>query len=164
MNQFFGSILTVLYYIGLPFWLPATWLLRALKPLYYFLAFLALPFIYLSRFIAYLVTWPFLFLARFETLYIYVGVASLVGIVTGCLVYGVLQILSSVLRLSSDELEPEVPKRTVASYRAARRKRKGKNSKDALMSPVYLSRSEKESNTQLGLLSQTILEEDDSDF
>lgn len=86
------------------------------------------------------------------------------GIATGGVVYGILQLLVSVFHLDFEERTPEVPKRTVASYRAARRKKKANESKDAVTPPMSLSRSEKESNAPLGLLSQTILEEEDSDF
>ncbi|KAI9714903.1 MAG: hypothetical protein M1820_000192 [Bogoriella megaspora] len=164
MNPLLSFILTILYYLILPVWLILFWLYRAVRPVYHALAFLVLPVVYVGHFLQYLVTLPFYFLAQFETLYIYLGVASLVGLVTGVTVYVILQLISSVFGLYAEEEKSELPKRTVASYRAARRKKKLGNVRDSIMSPVYLSRSEKESNTHLGLLSQTILEEDDSDF
>ena len=66
MNQYISLFLDVLYYILLPIWLVATWLAGAFKPLYNVLAFLALPLLYLSRFMMFLVTQPFRFLAKFE--------------------------------------------------------------------------------------------------
>ena len=68
------------------------------------------------------------------------------------------------LHLDQEEHTPEMPKRTIASYRAARRKRKEASLAKSDLAPIYVSRSEKESSTPFGLLSQTILEENDSDF
>ncbi|KAI9661760.1 MAG: hypothetical protein M1821_008999 [Bathelium mastoideum] len=164
MNQYLRLALAALYYISLPVWITIIWLYKVIKPLYHVLVFFALPFIYLGRFMLFLISWPFFVLAKFETLYIYIGVASLVGIATGTVIYGILQILSSALHLESEESTPEMPKRTVASYRAARRKRKEQNSIGTASPPVYITKSEREGSTPLGLLSQTILEENDSDF
>lgn len=61
--------------------------------------FAAAPLVHIGYFVSYGCWWPFHFLAKFETLYIFFGVATLVGIITGTSLHYVSTFLASVLKI-----------------------------------------------------------------
>ncbi|KAL2067853.1 hypothetical protein VTL71DRAFT_15951 [Oculimacula yallundae] len=147
------------YYVSLPiatiFWLTIACLL---------------PFINLA---SYVLSWFFLpltFLAKFETLYIYLGVAAAIGLVTGSILHFSSSLLVSVLNLTP---VPEETGRSAASVRAAREQKKldeaweripSKNETGLLRNDPEMEKfAEWLEKGDQGVLGQTILEEDDSD-
>lgn len=107
-----------------------------------------------------------------QTVYIYLGVAALVGVLGGLTVRGVYGVLRKLLRLDA---RPVVPKgRTVKQYREEKRQQKLKDEPPALasthttrpLSPgsVSMSDSSRRGRRQKTLLNQIIHEEDDSEF
>ncbi|KAL1642051.1 hypothetical protein SLS58_005639 [Diplodia intermedia] len=138
-------------------------LLTILSPLYYALQFVLLPFIYLAHFTWHAVVFPFVMLAKLETLYVYLGVAGIVGVTTGGMLYLSFSVLKTALNLDSHE---EFSGATAAEYRAARRKKK------ASQRNIGASVSTDSSGRLRGnvpskkrdLLSQTILEEGGADY
>lgn len=113
-------------------------------------------------------------LAKFETLYIYLGVAAVIGLVTGSILY-----LSSTVLVSLFDLTPtpEEKGRTAASVRAAREKKKLEqvwqdsqvkdedgNWRNDISTEKYAEWLEKNATQRgdhHGLLGLTILEEED---
>ncbi|KAK5169250.1 hypothetical protein LTR04_005993 [Oleoguttula sp. CCFEE 6159] len=163
--------ITLLYYIVWPIIKLLHLLLVLLTPIYHGLAFLLQPIGYLGSFVGSALGYPFVLLARFETMYIYVGVAILVGIITGGVLHGLFTFAAGALRIRGAETKAKGP--TAAQHRAARRRKKlqfqppnplmSAYSASGLLSPS-LSKSDREGLSQRGLLAQTIAEEDDSDF
>jgi hypothetical protein len=112
-------------------------------------------------------------LNRLQTLYIYLGVAAVIGLLTGSILH-----LSSTIILSLFNLSPgpEKSSRSAASVRAAREQKKledawqSSSSKggDSSLEKRYAEWLEKDVGKRRGsggLIGQTILEEDDdSDF
>lgn len=102
-----------------------------------------------------------------QTLYIYLGIAAIVGIALGVFVSFVYNLLRKPLGLDQ---EPQPPGRTAKEYRIEQRKRKAKAEAPLVtagyLSPSYLSMSDgmRKGNRGKGLLSQTIMEEVDSDY
>ncbi|EKD13524.1 uncharacterized protein L3040_008609 [Drepanopeziza brunnea f. sp. 'multigermtubi'] len=151
-----------LYYLFVPF-----------TTLFWSIVACLAPVLHLVNYVLSACLLPVKFLAKFETLYIYLGVAALVGLVTGSVLYA----LSSVL-VSMFSLKPvaEERGRSAASVRAAREQKKLHKLENAWQSSTFKSedlnaRSEPSlekyaewlEKTDQGLLGQTILEEDDSD-
>lgn len=99
-----------------------------------------------------------------KTLYVYFGTASLIGCITGTIIFVIFRFLSSTLKIDA----PIVPKepeqgRTAAEYRAARRvKREEPIDHSPSATPVVLKKVA--GPRRRGLLSQAIIEEEDSDF
>ncbi|KAL3425612.1 hypothetical protein PVAG01_02402 [Phlyctema vagabunda] len=157
-------ITSILYYTFLPVITVFGWLLIPLAPLLhlgsYFLATAMLPL---------------RIAAKFETLYIYLGVAAFVGLFTGSLLH-----LSSTMLVSVFNLHPtpEEPGRSAASVRAAREKKKldeawlssasmpvgepTRLNSDTSMQK-WLEKDAGRRREDTGVLGQTILEEDDDD-
>lgn len=102
-----------------------------------------------------------------QTLYIYLGIAALVGITLGLLISLIAGSLNKILGL---EPESTPPGRTAKQYREARRKQRVKAEAPLMspgyISPGYLSLSDgmRKGNRGKGLISQTIMEEVDSDY
>ncbi|KAK3079136.1 hypothetical protein LTS18_005653 [Coniosporium uncinatum] len=168
-------VLTVLYYllyaIIWPIWKLLQSLLVIARPLLYVLQFLSLPFVYFAAFVGEGFAIPFRFLAKFESLYIYLGVAGVIGLVAGSILHFSYAFLAGALNLHS--INDETPQgRTIAEYRAARRKKlDGPLYSPISSSPLYSKVSSQVSSlkpdlakrNRQGTLTQTILEEDDSD-
>ena len=110
-----------------------------------------------------------------QTLYIYFGVAILVGAITGVVLHFMFQWISKGLGL--DISSEEQAKVTIASYRAGRAQKKAaqgdqglnlhlktdNNDQTLVLENSDLARLKSESlRSPIGLLSTTILEEDDS--
>ncbi|KAG9621073.1 hypothetical protein KCU64_g21489, partial [Aureobasidium melanogenum] len=109
-----------------------------------------------AQLLAYCALVPLRFLQKFETIYIYLGVASITGISCGLLLHFIYSFLHSNLHLAS---EPAVRGPTSRQYRASRRR------KEAMLSPTLSMSSvlDTPGAGRYGLLAQTIHEED-SDF
>ncbi|KAK4543153.1 hypothetical protein LTR36_005931 [Oleoguttula mirabilis] len=173
---YLANALTILWYIcwpvGMLLYYLAVAVLFVLKLLYRPAGFLLQPFVYLGRFIVACLIAPFQLLVRFETLYIYLGVAAIAGLTVGLAVSYAYGSLSSLLRLGS---EPEsAPGRTAKEYRVAKRTEKAKLEaplmtagahSPAAVSPSHMSMSDsaRKARRSKGLLNQTIMEVD-SDY
>ncbi|KAF2719865.1 hypothetical protein K431DRAFT_286346 [Polychaeton citri CBS 116435] len=96
-------VFLLVYYIAF-FLYKATVLI--LRPLH----FLALPLILIGRFTAACFIFPFHFLARFETIYIYLSTASLVGLAIGAIVALLYNTLYTTLDLSSSNSTRSLPR------------------------------------------------------
>jgi hypothetical protein len=157
-----------------------------LSPICTLAAFLLLPFIHLAHVFAAIVAFPFQvkWLERIEvtmaigrvtapskllqTLYIYLGTATLIGCLTGGILFAIFNFVSSTLNIDQPRSSPPKQGRTAAEFKAARRERQ---QKAAAFPTVVLEKpptpvlSEKLSTPRRrGLLSQTIDEEEDSDY
>ncbi|XMA12394.1 hypothetical protein WAI453_005185 [Rhynchosporium graminicola] len=154
------SVLTgAFYYTSLPiatvFWLTIACLL---------------PFINLASYILSWILLPMTFLAKFETLFIYLGAAAAIGLVTGSMLHFTSNLLVSVLNLTAVPVETG---RSAASIRADREKKNHDQAWDRIptKNETGLLRNDPEMEKfaewlekgDQGLLGQTILEEDDSD-
>ncbi|OCK98042.1 uncharacterized protein K441DRAFT_604801 [Cenococcum geophilum 1.58] len=162
--DYLAATLTVLYYILYPIVKLVQWLLIALSPLWYAVQFFLLPLTHLGHVLLGTFLFPFhpQLLSNIETIYIYLGVAGLIGFVAGGFIHLCFGFLSAVLNIDSTAGNTQEKGRTAASYRAARRKKK-MQSLDYPLSPPLL-KTEETIQPQRGLLSQTIIEEEDSDF
>lgn len=180
----------ICYPIAVVLWYLAVVALFVLNLLYRPVAFLLQPIVYLGRFTLACLVFPFTLAARLEastsqltealntyllsaqTIYIYLGVAAIVGILGGLMMRGTYSTLKSVLQLDA---HPEPKLRSAKQYREEKRKQKVKVEVPPLLSPghlspgplspSYLSMSDSaRKGKHRGLLAQTILEEEDSDF
>jgi hypothetical protein len=99
-----------------------------------------------------------------QTLYIYLGTAALIGCLTGAVIFIIFKLISSSLNLDSAIVpQPQDRERTTAEFRAARREKKQDATDFSLAStPVVVKRVP--GSRKKGLLSQAIMEEEDSDF
>ncbi|PBP17451.1 hypothetical protein BUE80_DR011787 [Diplocarpon rosae] len=154
------SILTItLYYLSAPFTIVFWWAVACLA-----------PFQHLGNYILSALLLPLRLLAKFETLYIFLGTAAIIGLITGSVLHLSSSVLVSVFNLNS--VSEEIG-RSAATVRAAREKKKleqalqtskaksdSANSRDEASIEKYTEWLEK---SEQGLLGQTILEEDDSD-
>jgi len=97
-------------------------------------------------------------------LYVFLGTAGLVGCITGATLFVIFRFLSSSLHLDAPIVPKEPAKgRTAAEYRAARRVKREQMIDDSPnTTPVVLKRVP--GPRRRGLLSQAIIEEEDSDF
>ncbi|KAF2484746.1 hypothetical protein BDY17DRAFT_309912 [Neohortaea acidophila] len=131
------------------------------------LSFILAPLVYLARFLWACFLFPFHFLAKFETLYIYLSVAAFIGIVGGLvisLLYGSLQ---GALGLDQQQ---NPPGRTIKQYRKEKQEKKA-GSDSAFLSPphdissghVSLSDGLRKPRKGNSLSAQTIMEEVDSE-
>ncbi|KAF2086963.1 hypothetical protein K490DRAFT_43462 [Saccharata proteae CBS 121410] len=166
MNDYLAILLTILYYVlFLPIYKIAQWIIVVVSPIWFGLHFLLLPFIHLGHFLWQAALLPLNVLAKFETLYVFLGVAGIIGVATGGILYFGIWFLNTALNLQAPEEEPA--RRTPATYRAERkRKKRAMQGFVKAPAPISMSSSGKEtlSSRPRDLLSQTILEEDDSDY
>ncbi|PBP20538.1 hypothetical protein BUE80_DR008647 [Diplocarpon rosae] len=154
------SILTsTLYHLSTPFTTVLWWAVACLAPVQH-----------LGNYVFSASLLPLKLLAKFETLYIFLGTAAIIGLITGSVLHLSSSVLVSLFNLNS---VPEEMGRSAASVRAAREKKKleqalptskakseSANSRDEASIEKYTEWLEK---SEQGLLGQTILEEDDSD-
>ncbi|KAF2208598.1 hypothetical protein CERZMDRAFT_101346 [Cercospora zeae-maydis SCOH1-5] len=155
-------------------------LLRLLHLLWRPIAFVLQPLVYLANFLLACLALPFRAIVKLETLYIYLGIAALVGILGGLL--GSL-ITSKVTRTFLKPSPTKAQKvRSVKDYRQQKQQQKVNDQLPTLLvpparpvngispqrpspgsvSPGYLSLSD--GSRRRGLMSTAILEEDDSDL
>jgi len=168
----------ICYPIGITIYYVALGLLFVLKLLYRHVAFLLQPLVYFGQLILACLIAPFELLGRFETIYIYLGIAALVGITIGLILRFLYGTLSRMLRL---DRQPEAPPaRTAKEYREAKLKEQTKaeaplissgpvlqnGSSPTQLSPSYqiMSDSTRKTKRSRGLLNQTIAEEMESDY
>ncbi|KAG9247873.1 hypothetical protein BJ878DRAFT_122024 [Calycina marina] len=132
------------------------------------------PLLHLASYALSAALLPVKFLAKFETLYIYLGVAAVIGLLTGAILYVSSSILMSIFNLASTTV-----KQTPDSAKAVRGYINMESAWQSLSSRgegVRLGRefslerqfTERQAKNdgrlpEQGLSSQTILEEDDSD-
>ncbi|KAF2868531.1 hypothetical protein BDV95DRAFT_500804 [Massariosphaeria phaeospora] len=165
MAETLKTIVIVLYIIV---WWPLSWLVAGLSaivsPVWEITQFVLLPLTVLVQAVLSVVLFPFrLHLReRVETIYIYLGIAGLIGCLTGALLYLAFRFLSSTLQINgtSKHNKPEEG-RTAAEFRVARGEKKAETT-DVSSTPTLLKRGTVP--RRRGLLSQTIIEEEDSDF
>ncbi|KAK0265135.1 hypothetical protein LTR91_008314 [Friedmanniomyces endolithicus] len=172
MNIYLAVTITILWYIGYPIafvlYYAALAILFALRTLYRPVAFFLQPLIILGRFILACLLAPLALLAKFETLYIYLGIAALVGIAIGLAQHYLYSRLSKLLRLDSKP-KASPPARTAKEYREAKRKEQAKAEAPLIsagsLPPSYASTSEsaRKVRSSRGLLGQTIMEEMESE-
>ncbi|EPE34025.1 hypothetical protein GLAREA_07038 [Glarea lozoyensis ATCC 20868] len=135
------------------------------------------PAIYLGRYVLAAALLPVKLFAKFETLYIYLGVAAIVGLVTGVILHFFSTLLVSLFNLTPAAQEP---RRTAASVRAEREQKKleaawefstAKQEPESWRDEVASRRNQAQwldmdrgrRREEPGLLGQTILEEEDSE-
>ncbi|KEQ80509.1 hypothetical protein M438DRAFT_348737 [Aureobasidium pullulans EXF-150] len=165
MNIYVSWLLTGLYYLIYPVYFLLSFVALCLKallsPITSALLFLLQPVVLFGQLLAYCTFAPFRFLQRFETIYIYLGVASITGLSCGLLLHFVYSFLYSNLHLAP---EPVIRGPTSKQYRASRR-RKDMYQSEAMLSPTLSMSSvlDTPGAGRYGLLAQTIHEED-SDF
>jgi len=157
---------TVLYYICFPIIIILRLLLAAV-------IFVAAPVLHVAHYLMHGVLWPIRQLGKLETLYIYFGVAALVGILTGAILH---YSTDFIVRILGIDKVTEQRGRTLSSYRAEKKERQIKNQRRTLpkigLKPMKLDTGLKEEYSDWlkqdkgfstkGLLSTTILEEEDS--
>ncbi|KAF2004434.1 hypothetical protein P154DRAFT_43500 [Amniculicola lignicola CBS 123094] len=135
-----------------------------LSPFWAILSFILLPITSLLHVLFSVVLFPFRqqLLDKIETIYIYLGIAGIIGCATGAILHFCFNILSSSLNIdTAAEAKAREKGRTVAAFREARRKKKAQSLGSSPVSTPTMLRGPRR---QRGLLSQTIIEEEDSDF
>jgi len=160
----------VVHYLVLPVTFIVTFIFTFI---YTFLLRLLAPATHLASYVLQALLLPLRFLAKFETLYIYFGVAALIGIITGSVLHFASRVLIDLLDLRP---APEENGRTAASVRRARVKKLKEQWPDPstvaqhnaaraeFLKEEYadfLDKGHGRSRDGHGLMSQTILEEDD---
>ncbi|KAK5121995.1 hypothetical protein LTR85_004567 [Meristemomyces frigidus] len=173
---YLANTLTVLWYICWPIviilYYLAVAVLFIIKLLYRPVGFLLQPLVYFGRFLLACSIAPFQLLAKFETLYIYLGIAAIVGLVVGLVVSYAYGSISSLLRVDSEPNPPSVL--TAKEYRAVKNTERAKLEAPVMssgplspggVSPSYTSVSDstRGGRRNKGLLNQTIMEVD-SDY
>lgn len=155
---------SVFSYLILPFTTILGWLLAALSPI-----------LHLGNYIISGLLLPLRLIAKFETLYIYLGVAAVIGLITGSLLHLSSVVLVSVLNLTPI---PEEIGRSAASVRSAREQKKLEEVWQSSKAQADQARWRSDTSTERkyaewlekdigkrreeqGVLGQTILEEDD---
>ncbi|KXT04855.1 hypothetical protein AC578_3422 [Pseudocercospora eumusae] len=144
-------------------------ILFLLNMLYLPIRLLLQPLVHFARFTLLLAAMPFHVAARFETLYIYLGVAAIVGLLGGVIVACVYSILYNFFDL---ETPPEpVSLRTAKQYRQEKQKQKLQSEHSSFFSPRLLSPAALSSGygslsegCKGSLLATAIMEEEDSEF
>ncbi|USP75700.1 hypothetical protein yc1106_02974 [Curvularia clavata] len=137
-----------------------------LRPFYVIIAFALLPFIRLAQALIRVLSLPFSvkWLEQIETLYVFLGIASLIGCITGVTLFAIFKFLSSALSIDAPIVpDKRAEMRTAAQYRADRRIKKEETIHHSPRpTPVVLKKPA--GPRRRGLLSQAIIEEEDSDF
>ncbi|KZM19505.1 uncharacterized protein EKO05_0003004 [Ascochyta rabiei] len=135
-----------------------------LSPIWILARFLLLPFLHLAKRLFHVITLPLQlkWLERIETIYIYLGTAGLIGCMTGAILYLIFSFLSSSLSIDTASQANPPKRRTTADFRAARRHKQEPTLDPAPPTQPVLDKAP--GPRRRGLLSQTIVDEDDSDF
>ncbi|KAF2798400.1 hypothetical protein K505DRAFT_321934, partial [Melanomma pulvis-pyrius CBS 109.77] len=156
----------ILYYACWPLLKLCQALLFLLAPVWTVAQFVLLPITSLAHALLTVALFPFRLhlLDRLETIYIYLGIAALIGCIAGAILHFSFSFLSSTLSIdAASESRAHARARTAAAYRAARSTRKA-GTLAYTANPAMLNTAPG-SRRQRGVLSQTIIEEEeDSDF
>lgn len=140
-------------------------IIRLLSPFWVVGSFLLLPFIHLAKALFYVVTFPLQvkWLERIETLYTYLGTAGLIGCLTGAVLYFIFNLLSSsIINQPTPKPKPRET-RTAAEFKSQQSgKREERLSGRSGPSRVIVARPP--ASKRSDLLSQSIVEEEDSDI
>ncbi|EME81843.1 uncharacterized protein MYCFIDRAFT_78728 [Pseudocercospora fijiensis CIRAD86] len=165
---------TICYPITLVLWYICLAMLFVLKTLYLPIPFLLQPLVHLARFTLAVAALPFQVAARFETLYIYLGVAAIIGLLGGLLVAAIYSFLYNLFEF---ETPPEPARlRTAKEYRHDKQKKqKMEFEQPSRLSPRLLSPASLPSGygslsdgarngNGMSLFATAIMEEEDSDF
>ncbi|KAM0721570.1 hypothetical protein Q7P37_002495 [Cladosporium fusiforme] len=172
MHIIFAWIFTILYWIIWPIVIILYYLFTSvveiLKLLYWPIGFLLQPVVYLGRFIAACLALPFRALVKLEPLYNYIGVATLVGLLGGLILFYIYNAFHRLLRLDSGLDHQPSKGRTAKKYRQTKARSKAK-SEPHLLSPGIVNFSDgglgkTTPGRHRNLLDQTIMEEMDSDY
>ncbi|KAK0100999.1 hypothetical protein ONS95_013011 [Cadophora gregata] len=160
MGMTWLSVLEVtFYYVSLPITIIFRWIVACLTLVSNLAMYISSGFLL-----------PLRFLAKFETMFIYLGVAAVIGLITGSILHLSSSLLDSVFNLTT---APEETGRSAASVRAAREQKKLEQAWDRI--PTKSTKGDLRSDPEMerfaewlekgdhGVLGQTILEEDDSD-
>jgi hypothetical protein len=174
--------------IGRIVWWPVSKLVSIaivlLAPFYNVFTFILLPFIHLGGAVIRVISIPFTvkWLERIEvkhsiltrkdsikaksaqTVYVFLGTAGLIGCLTGAILFAIFKVLSSSLSIDQTVVpQPREKGRTAAEFRAARHvKREEIIVHSPTATPVVLKKVA--GPRRRGLLSQAIIEEEDSDL
>jgi len=99
-----------------------------------------------------------------QTLYVYLGTAALIGGLTGAVIFAIFKFISASLNIDSTAVPPPKERvRSAAEFPSAQReKREEKIEFPPAPVPVVLKKMP--GSRRKGLLSQAIMEEEDSDF
>ncbi|XPS99228.1 hypothetical protein M3J09_008407 [Ascochyta lentis] len=135
-----------------------------ISPIWILGRFLLLPFIHLAKALFHIITLPLQvkWLERIETIYIYLGTAGLVGCLTGAILYFIFKFLSSSLSIDPTSQANPPKARTTAQFSSARREKQLRTLAPA--PPTQLALDRAPGPRRPGLLSQTIVEEEEEDF
>ncbi|KAF2095275.1 hypothetical protein NA57DRAFT_79764 [Rhizodiscina lignyota] len=170
------ATLTLLSYIGYAvvkvLYILFLLVLSIAKPIWNALQFVLLPITYIGAFVGYLASLPIKLIVKLEAVYIFFGIAIIIGLVTGVILHFVSRGMLAALGLSPEDdppMPPRKPLRTVSSYRASRQTTRRSVGPARRAGPIPdvpapsspLSPRRGRAGRQ-GLQSSTILEEDDS--
>ncbi|PNS15480.1 Serine/threonine-protein kinase ppk18 [Sphaceloma murrayae] len=128
MNPYVALAITVLYWILFPLYWIAYYLLQAIiavlllfvNPVSSVVLFVAQPLIFLAVFVSQLAYLPIDLIRRLETIYIYLAVGGLVGVIAGLFIHGASSFLSNALGLRPRRL---VRGPNAREHRQARRRK-----------------------------------------
>ncbi|KAF1957406.1 hypothetical protein CC80DRAFT_491522 [Byssothecium circinans] len=129
-----------------------------LSPFWALLQFIFLPLTHLIQAILSIVLLPFRLdiLERIETIYIWLGIASVVGAATGVFIFFVYKFLTSAFHIDTASQAKAPPRgRTVKEYRTARRGKNGSAMESSGPAVMKIAAPRRR-----GLLSQPIMEEE----
>ncbi|KAF2263848.1 hypothetical protein CC78DRAFT_580966 [Lojkania enalia] len=169
MAETIVAIRAVLYYTSLPLAKLLHGLAIIVSPFLAVVHFLFLPITYLVHAILGIVLLPFKvqLLEKIETIYVFLSIAGLIGCLTGAILHLLFNFLSSNFNIDA-AAESRAPEqgRSLAAYRVDRRKKKKKVESPGHSSIPSTPTLQRDGGLkkQPGLLAQTIVEEEDSDF
>ncbi|KAH8821694.1 hypothetical protein F5884DRAFT_768739 [Xylogone sp. PMI_703] len=162
-----NAVIGILYYCLLPFGIVLRFLLSLLAPV-----------LHLVHYVLSALFLPTRFLGKFETIYIYLGVAAVIGLLAGFLLHITSSILTSLFNLNSPSKKTQ---RTTDSMNVPRKQKNLENSWSGVGDSTYQDTMRIDDSVQnkyvdwlekdtrrhrdQGLLTQIILEEeDDSEY
>ncbi|KAF2638907.1 hypothetical protein P280DRAFT_470923 [Massarina eburnea CBS 473.64] len=155
-----STILAAIVYI---LWWPTSAILSVtrfiLAPFWSLLQFFFLPITCLVHAILALVLLPFRvdILERIETIYIWLGIAALVGCATGAAVFLIFNFLTSAFNIdAASQPKPPPQGRTIGEFRSARREKSG-TATESSSGPTVVHMA---APRRRGLMSQAIMEEE----
>ncbi|KAF2680567.1 hypothetical protein K458DRAFT_311254 [Lentithecium fluviatile CBS 122367] len=150
---------TVLYCL----WWPTSKIIYAiqtiLSPFWTILQFVFLPLTYLLHAVLSIILFPFRhhILDRIETIYIWLGIAGLIGCMSGAAIFLIFKVLTSALNIDgAAESKARAEGRTIIEYRAARREKEEASAEISLGPAVVRLAGPR----RRGLTSQAIMEEE----